>query len=92
MDGSSRVLTEQPTCLERRHDDMRQELGLPAGRAVFRRLIVSDVMNQIPLLRHRRLTTDEDGSPVALSLIQQPSLSRAKLSLLVMSGKCESNL
>ena len=75
-------LTEQVACLERRYDETRQELSLPAGSAVFRRLFVSDAMNQAPLLRHSRLTADQDGSPVALSLIQQPPLSRTKLSLL----------
>ncbi|ABQ29080.1 Endoribonuclease L-PSP (plasmid) [Acidiphilium cryptum JF-5] len=75
-------LTEQLACLEQRYDETRQELGLPAGGSVFRRLFVSDAMNQAPLLRRSRLAEDEDGSPVALSIIQQPPLSGTKLSLL----------
>ncbi len=73
---------DQIADLERRYAATRRSLGVAPGSAVFRRLFVSDAMNQAPLLRLSGLATDEDGSPVALSLIQQPPLSQAKLALL----------
>lgn len=68
--------------LERRYAVACRSLGLAPGSAVFRRVFLSDAMNQAPLVRKSALAADEDGSPVALSLIQQPPLSQAKLALL----------
>ena len=68
--------------LERRYEATRRSLGLAPGSAVFRRVFLSDAINQAPLVRKSGLAADEDGSPVALSLIQQPPLSQAKIALL----------
>jgi enamine deaminase RidA (YjgF/YER057c/UK114 family) len=68
--------------LERRYAVACRSLGLAPGSAVFRRVFLSDAMNQAKLVRKSALAADEDGSPVALSLIQQPPLSQAKLALL----------
>ena len=68
--------------LGRRYEAARRALSLAPGSAVFRRVFLSDAMNQAPLVRQSALAADEDGSPVAFSLIQQPPLSQAKIALL----------
>jgi enamine deaminase RidA (YjgF/YER057c/UK114 family) len=73
---------EQVAYVRDRYEDARRELGLMPGSAVCRRLFVSDAVNQYGALLAAGFGADEDGSPVALSLIQQPPLSHAKLALL----------
>ncbi len=68
--------------VEKRYDEAQRELGLPNGSAIFRRLFVSDIVNQRELLQRSALFADKDGSPVAISLVEQRPLSQAKLSLL----------
>ncbi len=68
--------------LERRYAAARRALGLAPGSAVFRRVFLSDAMTQAKRVSESELAMDEDGSPVALSLIQQPPLSQAKIALL----------
>jgi len=55
--------------------------GLSPASAVFRRIFVSDILNQMPRLRESPLLADGDD-PVAVSVVQQPPLPRAKLALL----------
>jgi enamine deaminase RidA (YjgF/YER057c/UK114 family) len=74
-------LDQQIDCIQQRYDMAQHRLALPAGSAVCRRLFVSDAMNQAAMLRET-FGNDSDGSPVALSIIQQPPLSRAKVELL----------
>jgi enamine deaminase RidA (YjgF/YER057c/UK114 family) len=75
-------LGEQVAFVQRRYAQARHDLDLAPGSAVFRRVFVSDIMNQAGMLREARFDMDTDGSPVALSLVQQPPLSRAKIALL----------
>ena len=74
-------LDEQIAFIQQRYDAAQHRLALPTGSAVCRRLFVSDAMNQAAALR-ACFASDTDGSPVALSIIQQPPLSRAKVELL----------
>ncbi len=82
-------LEQQIDYIQNRYETAQHRLALPTGSAVCRRLFVSDSMNQAALLR-RCFGTDIDGSPVALSIIQQPPLSRAKVELLAYhaDGRC----
>jgi enamine deaminase RidA (YjgF/YER057c/UK114 family) len=75
-------LTEQIERVERHYAEARQSLGLSPDTAVFRRLFVSDVLNQASTLQRSALIGDGDDGPVAVSMVQQPPLPGAKLALL----------
>ena len=83
-------LDQQIAYIQERYDVAQHRLALPTGSAVCRRLFVSDAMNQAALLRSY-FSCDTDGTPVALSMIQQPPLSRAKVELLAYhaDGACD---
>jgi enamine deaminase RidA (YjgF/YER057c/UK114 family) len=74
-------LDQQIAYVQQRYDMAQHRLALPMGSGVCRRLFVSDAMNQAAQLQ-AYFSTDADGSPVALSIVQQPPLSRAKVELL----------
>lgn len=74
---------EQQICyVEARYKDMVSSLGLKPESAVFRRLFVSDVMNQAPIVTRTALAEETPDSPVAVSIIQQPPLPGSKISML----------
>ncbi len=75
-------LAEQIDGIERRDAEARQALRLAPDSAVFRRLFVSDVMNQAAPVRESRLFAAPEDGPVAVSIVQQPPLPGAKLALL----------
>ncbi|HYM02242.1 MAG TPA: Rid family hydrolase [Stellaceae bacterium] len=62
--------------------EARQALGLGPETAIFRRVFMSDAMNQAAVLRDSALYRGEADDPVAVSLIQQAPLAGAKLALL----------
>jgi enamine deaminase RidA (YjgF/YER057c/UK114 family) len=59
-----------------------RELGLSPESAVFRRIHLSDVLNQAEPLTGGGLLPEADEDPVAVSRVQQPPLPGARLSLL----------
>ena len=59
-----------------------KSLGLEPETAIFRRLFLSDVMNQAALVRNSGLVDDHGENPVAISIVQQPPLTGAKIALL----------
>lgn len=75
-------LAGQIDAVERRYETARQSLNLPPESAVFRRIFVSDAMNQATPVRESRLYAADEEGPVAVSLVQQPPLPEAKLALL----------
>jgi enamine deaminase RidA (YjgF/YER057c/UK114 family) len=60
----------------------KAEMGLSPGSAIFRRIFLSDAMNQADRVRVSELTAAPDEGPVAVSIVQQPPAHGAKLSLL----------
>ncbi len=62
--------------------DATKTLGLEPETAIFRRLFLSDVMNQAALVRNSELVAEHDDNPVAVSIVQQPPLTGAKVALL----------
>ncbi len=68
--------------VEQRYAQALAALGLPPESAVFRRIFCSDVLNQAYLTRESELARDREGSPVAVSIIQQPPLGGGKVALL----------
>lgn len=61
-------------------DALRQSSAAP-GTAVFRRVFVSDLLNQRRILARSALTGD-NSDPVAVSLVQPPPLPAARIALL----------
>ena len=68
--------------VEQRYAAVLKELGLSEGSAVFRRLYVSDILNQADSVRQSSLAQTDPQSPVAISLVEQAPLSGSKLAML----------
>lgn len=68
--------------VEKRYSQTLAELDLAPETAIFRRIFVSDVMNQAAAVRNSALFNEPAGSPVAVSIVQQPPLPGAKIALL----------
>jgi enamine deaminase RidA (YjgF/YER057c/UK114 family) len=62
--------------------DVLHSRGLAPESAIFRRIMVSDAVNQAASIRASSLVDDPACGPVALSLIQQPPLPGRKIALL----------
>lgn len=73
---------EQVEQVHRRYAEAQRAMGLAPETAVFRRVFLSDVMNQAAAIRNSPLFGDPEGSPVAVSIVQQPPLPGAKVALL----------
>ena len=72
---------EQLDLLQARYAAAQRALGLAPESAIFRRVFVSDAMNQAALVRGSRLVDEFAANPVAVSIVQQSPLPDAKLAL-----------
>jgi len=75
-------LAEQLDVVEEHYAAARNALGLAPETAIFRRIFVSDVMNQVAVVRHSGLFAEPSDGPVAISIVQQPPLPDSKIALL----------
>lgn len=75
-------LGEQIQRVEERYAAARRALALAPGTAVFRRVFLSDALNQAAAVGASGLAREPEDSPVAVSIVQQPPLPGAKLALL----------
>ena len=73
---------EQLELVERRYAEAREALGLAPESAIFRRVFVSDLMNQVQAVGASGLCGTEAEGPVAVSIVQQAPLPGAKVALL----------
>lgn len=73
---------EQIEIVKERYAETLKSLGLTWETAVFRRIFLSDVLNQAALVRDSSLVAESPDNPVAVSIVQQPPLSGAKIALL----------
>jgi len=62
--------------------EARKSLGLAAESAVFKRIFLSDPINQAAVVRESALFRDSEESPVAVSLVGQPPLPETKVAML----------
>jgi enamine deaminase RidA (YjgF/YER057c/UK114 family) len=69
---------EQVAFVVASYRDTQAQLGLAPETAVFRRIFLSDVLNQASFIRESELLDDM----VAISIIQQPPLQGSKVALL----------
>jgi len=76
------VFAEQLEALCAGYATAKVEMRLSAGSAIFRRIFLSDAMNQAERVRASALMAAPDEGPVAVSIVQQPPAHGAKLSLL----------
>ena len=74
-------LDDQIALVQARYAAAQATLGLQPETAVFRRLFLSDTINQAARVRASRLALDPPESPVAVSIVQQPPLPGAKIAL-----------
>ncbi|MFI5015055.1 MAG: Rid family hydrolase [Hyphomicrobiales bacterium] len=75
-------LAAQIAQIEERYATARAALDLPDETAIFRRIFISDAMNQAAVIRDSALIRATPHSPVAVSLVQQAPLPGAKIALL----------
>lgn len=83
---------EQIARIEQSYENARREFGLSPESAIFRRIFVSDVINQSALVRNSALARQTPENPTAISLVQQPPLPFAKLALLAYHVEGERKL
>jgi enamine deaminase RidA (YjgF/YER057c/UK114 family) len=76
------VFADQLEALRRSYAAAKAELGLSQGSAIFRRIFLSDAMNQADRVRISELMGAPDEGPVAVSIVQQPPAHGAKIALL----------
>ncbi len=69
-----------------------QTLKLRPQTAVFRRIFVSDIANQAKQIRESSLYCEPLASPVAVSIVQQPPTSGAKVAMLAYHIESEAQL
>jgi enamine deaminase RidA (YjgF/YER057c/UK114 family) len=72
----------QQAAIASRYRQAVRELGLAPESAVFRRIFLSDVLNQADMLTRGGLLPAAEDDPVAVSVVQQPPLPGAKIALL----------
>jgi enamine deaminase RidA (YjgF/YER057c/UK114 family) len=76
------VFADQLESLRVRYGAAKAEMGLTPGSAIFRRIFLSDAMNQAERVRVSELMSAPDEGPVAVSIVQQPPAHGAKIALL----------
>jgi enamine deaminase RidA (YjgF/YER057c/UK114 family) len=80
--GTPPGFAAQLAAVEAQYAAALDRLGLEAGAAVFRRVFLSDVLNQAYQVRGSALADNDAASPVAVSIVQQPPLGPGKIALL----------
>ncbi len=90
--GSEHFITVEPSgdgdfaaqldSVTRTYAEAVRASGLSPETAIFRRILVSDILNQEALVRASTLVDDPASGPVAVSLVQQPPLPGRKIALL----------
>lgn len=80
---------DQIDFIGKRYAEARQAMGLAPETATFRRVFLSDVMNQAAMVRNSRLFGEPAEGPVAVSIVQQPPLPGSKIALLAYHVESE---
>lgn len=70
---------EQISQVEEHYAAARLALSITEETAIFKRIFISDVLNQGAIIRGSALVQDTPENPIAVSIIQQPPLPGAKL-------------
>lgn len=75
-------IEDQIILVQKRYAEARKALGLTPETAIFRRVYLSDAINQAALVRESALVVEPAANPVAVSIVQQPPLPSSKIALL----------
>ncbi|MGA7180003.1 MAG: Rid family hydrolase [Thiobacillaceae bacterium] len=75
-------LEEQVRLVQERYAVAQRTLGLAPETAVFRRIFLSDAVNQAAMVRETDLVRETADNPVAVSIVQQQPLPASKIALL----------
>lgn len=90
-DGEHHIVVEAPAGktfdqqlrhIQSQYAEITSSLGLGPETAIFRRLFLSDVMNQAAIVRNSPLAAEDEGNPVAVSIVQQSPLAGSKIAML----------
>ena len=73
---------DQVTYLQARYSAAQKALKLSPDTAVFKRIFLSDAINQAAKLYASELFGDSGENPVAVSMVQQPPLPASKIAFL----------
>ncbi len=73
---------EQIAHIESCYAEAMAGLGLSPETAVFRRVFLSDALNQAEVIRRSSFAQETTDNPVAISIIQQPPMPYAKLAMI----------
>jgi enamine deaminase RidA (YjgF/YER057c/UK114 family) len=73
---------DQVRLVQERYAAAQETLGLVPETAIFRRIFLSDAVNQAALVRETELVRDTMDNPVAVSIVQQQPLPASKIALL----------
>ncbi|NTU76311.1 MAG: hypothetical protein HGA90_00595 [Alphaproteobacteria bacterium] len=82
----------QIQALKEGYEEAQRKLDIAPTTAIFRRIFLSDAINQMELLEQSGLLRDLPGSPVAVSLVEQPPLPASKVALLAYHVESETPL
>ena len=80
--ATSGDFASQLASVTQQYTELLRTLDLAPQSAIFRRLYVSDVQNQVAAVRASPLMAEEGSGPVAVSVVQQPPLPANKVALL----------
>jgi enamine deaminase RidA (YjgF/YER057c/UK114 family) len=75
-------LEKQVRLVQERYATAQETLGLAPETAIFRRIFLSDAVNQAAMVRETNLVRDTLDNPVAVSIVQQQPLPASKIALL----------
>jgi enamine deaminase RidA (YjgF/YER057c/UK114 family) len=73
---------EQLAYLHTRHTEAQKALSLKPDTLTFKRIFLSDAVNQVAALNNSTLFAEISQNPVAVSIVQQPPLPSSKAALL----------
>ncbi len=75
-----------------RYAEVKRSIDLGPETAIFRRVFLSDAINQAGAACASDLVADDEGNPVAVSIVEQPPLPGSKVSLLAYHVKSRGTL
>lgn len=75
-------IEDEIDCIEEGYTQAREALHLTPESAIFRRVFVSDVLNQAVAVGRSTFCGETADNPVAVSIVQQPPLPGSKIALL----------
>jgi enamine deaminase RidA (YjgF/YER057c/UK114 family) len=73
---------EQLETIKIRYEAAQAALNLKPETAIFRRIFLSDILNQAQAVQESALFADNGNNPVAVSIVQQQPLPNAKICLM----------